>query len=169
MRFKGKKIEGRNVEPIIIMRAMGEDIVFLAEAVMSYDAFDNLVPIPEAPDIRRPGGIKEKNLQDPAFEKRLQVYAETKTNWTVLESLKKTADLEWETIDPKKSETWGNWKKELYDSGFAEVEILRIVQGVARANSLDDGMLEEARQNFILAQAALAEKSSSQKDEQAST
>jgi len=157
MKIKGKKIEGRNVEVIVIPRGMGcEDIVFLAEAIPDFDEFEAMVPGPEAPEILRPGGIREQNVNDPKYREALEQYAADKTDYTVLKSLEKTEELEWETIDMKDPETWSNWRQEMMDGGMTDIEVMHVIEGVSNANSLSDTMLEEARENFIRSQAEQA-------------
>ena len=168
MKIKGKKIEGRNVEVIIIPR-MEEDIVFLAEALPDYDEFDKKVKAPEPAEIIRPGGIREQDTDDPDFKERLKEYATKKTDFTVLVSLQKTEDLEWDTVDMEEPETWNNWRKEMADSGFTDIELMRVVNGVSRANCLSDEMLDEARRNFIRTQEREARELSFRKDEQRTT
>jgi hypothetical protein len=149
MKYKGKKLEGRNVEVLVLPRS-GENIVFKAEAIPDYEEFDKLAPVPEPPEILKPGGIKEKNVNDEGYKKKLTEYAETKTNYVIVKSLEATKELEWDTVDITKKETWKNWRDELTEAGFTEVEVMRIVQTVTKANALDDEMLEEARQSFLL-------------------
>ena len=47
MRIKGKEINEPNVELIILPRPSGEDIIFHAGCITSYDEFDALVPKPK--------------------------------------------------------------------------------------------------------------------------
>jgi hypothetical protein len=149
MKYKGKKLEGRNVEVLVLPRS-GENIVFKAEAIPNYEEFEKLIAEPQPPEILKPGGVKEKNVNDPKYKEELTKFATTKTNYVVIKSLQATEYLEWETVDITKPETWEKWRGELEEAGFTEIEIMRIVQTVTKANALDDDMLEEARQSFLL-------------------
>lgn len=149
MKYKGKKVEGRNSAVLVLERG-DENIVFIAQAVDSSESeFDDLVKMPEPPEILRPGGLKEFNRNDSAFRKAIEEYATLKTSYMIVMSLKESPDLEWETIQYDKPSTWKNWEKELKDAGFTEVERLKVLQTVMRANSLDDDLLEQARSDFL--------------------
>lgn len=148
MKIQGKKLEGRNVQIIPIIRESG-NVYFTAQAIKNYDDFDKLVPMPTPPQILRPGGIKEVNLQDPDYIARMNEYGQMKTDYTVLSSLADTPDLEWEKVDMSDPKTWALYREELLESGLNELEIGRIVNGVLRANSLDESVIEQARQDFL--------------------
>jgi hypothetical protein len=148
MKIAGKTIEGCNSELIPIIRPSG-NIAFIAEAIISYEEFEKLCPMPTPPEIIRQGGTRELNHNDPGFKERLNKYGELKTAYTVVTSISATPDLEWETIKKGDIESYLNYTKELKESGLTENEIARLVQGVMRANSLDDKMIELARQDFL--------------------
>lgn len=148
MKFKGEQLKGTNQEIIPILRP-GGDIIFVADAVQDWKEFDELVTEPTPPEIIKPGGVKLQNKNDPTFIKALDEYNNLKTSYLILASLQNTPDMEWETVDMKKSDTWKNYRQELLDSDFTEIEVGRIVIGVMRANSLDEGMIDEARAHFL--------------------
>jgi hypothetical protein len=148
MRIKGKKVVSKSQEVIPFPRA-GGDIILIADAVQDWKEFDALLPEPQPPEKLKPGGVKLIDKQDPVYIKQMDEYAEQRTNYLVIASLQNTPDLEWETVDIKKPSTWGNYRKEMIESGFTEIEIGRLLRGVMRANSLDEDMIEEARSNFL--------------------
>ncbi len=166
MKYRGRKIEGRNVVTLVIPRP-DENIAFIMEAVESFELFDALVPMPKPPEILRPGGVKENNLKDPKYLERLNEYAEKRSHYMAIMSLKASKDIEWETIVDDDPETWGNWAKELQESGFTDIEMTLIVRHVAQANCLDSKMLDDARSSF-LAERVRQSESTSQTDEQPS-
>ncbi len=166
MKYKGKKIEGRNVTTLVIPRPDG-DIAFIMEAVENFDEFDKLVAKPEAPEILRPGNVRELNLKDTKYQERLLEFAETRSHYMTITALKATTDLEWETVKDDDPATWGNWATELTESGFNDIELGLIVRRVAQANSLDETMLDDARSAFLQDQARRKE-STSLMDEQPS-
>ncbi len=148
MKIAGKKIEGRNSEIIPIIRPSG-NIAFIAEAIESYAEFDKLMPMPTPPEILRPGGIRESNFDDAAFKAKLGKYSEIKTAYTVIASLAGTPDLVWELVKLSDPTTYPNYQQELRDFGLTEIEINRIIQSVMKANSLDDKLIDTARQDFL--------------------
>jgi len=166
MKYKGKKIEGRNVTTLVIPRPDG-DIAFIMEAVEDFKEFDKLVAAPLPPEILRPGGVRELNLKDTKYQERLVEYAEKRSHFMTIHALKATKDLEWETVNDDDPETWVNWTTELRDSGFNDIELGLIVRYVAQANSLDESMLDDARSAFLQDQARQKE-STSPTDEQPS-
>jgi hypothetical protein len=148
MKYKGKKLEGLNTDVLVLMRN-GEHIIFKAQALQNYNEFDKLCPMPDAPVIMRPGGIKEQNLKDGGYQKALASYSEKKTNYTIIKSLEPTTDLEWEKVKLDDPLTYSNWKPELEEAGFTEIEVLRILQLCTKVNCLDDSMLDEAKESFL--------------------
>lgn len=148
MKLHGKKIEECNVEYVVIPRPSG-DIAFKCTAVLDFSKFAELCPPPKPPMKMVKGGAHMPNFNDPGYNKALENQGQLKYYFTILESLKSTKGLEWETVDPNNPKTWNKLEDELKSSGFNEFEINRIVRGVLRANSLDERMLEEARQNFM--------------------
>lgn len=148
MKYKGKEVKGRNRVIIPIPRPDGP-IIFIAEGIKDWSEFDKLVAMPEPPEVLKPGGTRTKNLKDPAYRKRLDEYAELKSHYTNIASLRATEELEWDTVDFNKPETWKNFIQELKDSDFTDIEIGRIVMGCAEANSLSEVMIDEARNSFL--------------------
>jgi len=151
MKIKGKQIEASGVEVVVIPRASG-DLVFKAKSVTNFDVFDKLNPMPE-PTIRTyPDGRKEANTQSDKYKKEVEEYATRKTNYTVLRSLEATEDLEWETVDMDKPETWENYQKELQEAGFSAVEISRIIDIAITACGFNQSKIDEATKSFLAGQ-----------------
>lgn len=149
MKIAGKKIEGRNTEVIILPRPLGTDIVLRAEAVLSMERFTKLCPEPLPPMRIKPGGVKEAVTNDPAYQNELTFYQTKRLAFLILESLKATPDLEWETVKEDDPNTWVLWEKELTDSGISAIEVGRIRTGVFSANCLNEQLLETARETFL--------------------
>lgn len=157
MKIKGKKIEGPNVEIIPIPRAMSDDIIFMAQAVLDMDPFEKMCPTPIPPMKRLASGETIPNLQDEAYLKSLQNLATKRLAWMVLTSLQATEGLEWEIVDISDHTTWENFREELRQSGFSDIEINRIVAGCINVNALNDDKIEAARERFLrTAQEALS-------------
>jgi len=152
MKIKGRKIDKPNIEIIVIPRGDGESIVFKAQAVLDYEPFRKLCPAPEAPRRMLPGGVMQENIEDKDYLLKLGEYQTLRMAWVMLESLKATEDLEWETIKADEPSTWANFTKELEESKFSNAEIQMIVDGVAAANALDEEKIEAARKSFLLSQ-----------------
>ena len=153
MRLKGKKIEGPNREIIAIPRGDGDDIVFIAQAVLEMEPFEKMCP-PPIPPIRKIKGKNIPNLKDKNYEIALDTYATKRMAWMVLTSLEATPELEWETVDVSDSSTWMNFRDELKDAGFSDIEVNRVVAGVVSVNALSEAKIEAARDRFLLSQQA---------------
>lgn len=151
MKMNGKQLRGPNVEVLVLPRSE-EDLVFKAEAVLDYGDFDKICPLPEPPQVMRPGGEISMDMNDSKYQERLQEWANWKTHWVILESLKATKNLEWETVNPSKPETWGNYEKEMKEAGLSPPEIGRIVQTVSSACGLNQDKIDEATKRFLAGQ-----------------
>lgn len=166
MKIKGKKIEGPNVEVVIIPRGEGDDIIFKAEAVLDMSQFEQLCPTPTAPLKMIQGGAKVPDFEDKEFQKALNEYSKKRTEYMFIKSLSATEGLEWEIINPIDPLTWGLLEEEFVKAGLSQIEISRIMNGVITANCLNEDRLEEARQRFLAGQRAALENLSSLQDEQ---
>jgi hypothetical protein len=160
MKLNGTKLQGKNFEIIAIPRGDGADIIFKAEAIMSFDEFDEKCPPPKPPMKVLKGGQKEYDWEDSNYRNAFAVYNKRRTGWMILKSLEATEGLEWEMLKPDEPRSWVNWYEELQNSGFSAAEIDRIQVGIMNANCLNELKIEQARQNFLRGQ-VVAEKSTS--------
>lgn len=166
MKIDGEKIEGPNVETLIIPRGDGrKDITLKARAVLDFTDFENLCPEPKAPVIMLPGGEKKFDFKDKVYVARQTEFNEKQNAWLLIKSLEETPGLEWETIDLGDPSTWMNWEKELKKSGFSKIEIGRIVYLVNSANCISEIRMDEARQSFLAGLRELRDTQLSQKAE----
>lgn len=168
MRYKGKQLSAPKPEVLVIPRE-DEDIVFQAQAVMDYSPFELISPEPEPPEKMLPGGKKTKDFQHPAYQERMADWMKKRQLWLILESLKVSEGVEWETVDLNDPETYENYWDELAKSGFNEMERAMIRNLALKANSVDDQKMEEARQRFLQSRGASSEGSTSPKDEAKNT
>jgi hypothetical protein len=151
MKINGRILSGPAIETLVFPRSDG-DIVFRAQGVASMDPFTKLCPVPKPPVVVKPGGEQSFNLEDETYKSAIEQHVDMRSNWLVLQSLKATSGLEWDTVKDSDCGTWANWKDELQQAGFCEAELMRILNLVMVANSLDDRKLEEARKRFLASQ-----------------
>lgn len=149
MKLNGKKIEGANEQYIVIPRPDG-NIVFKAVAILDFTRFEELCPKMTAPLVMFPGGEKKANFQDEGFLTGRNQWSQKKFQYTIIESLRNTPGLEWETVNYDDPNTWGNYETEFKASGFSEREIYHITEGCMEVNALSEGKLIEARNSFLL-------------------
>lgn len=147
MKIGGKAINRPQNEVTVIPRSDG-DIVFEAQAVLDFAEFDKICPEPKPPIKTFPGGRQETDGTDLGYLKKQSVWAEHRSNWIIIESLRATPGLEWETVDYTKPETWGNFRSEL-EKVFTAGELNAIISCVMKANSLDEARFDEARKTFL--------------------
>lgn len=150
MKIQGKKIEGANTAIIPIPRASSEDIILKVQAILDMLPFEKICPPPEPPKRMIPGGKEVVNVRDPGYLAQVDKYAIQRLNWIVLTSLEATEDLEWDTVDMANPTTWNNFRKEMQESGFSNVEINRVVAECINVNALNEAKIEEARERFLL-------------------
>jgi len=168
MRIKGKKITGANREIIAIPRGDGDDIVFIAEAVLDHKPFDKLCPVPK-PRLKKIDGEDVPDFKDKNYNAKIVKYSEKKTAWLILTSLKATPELEWEQVDLDDPSTWLLFRQELNSSGFSDLEVNRIINGSLTAQGLNEARIEQARDSFLLRESRQLAILSSLKEERKST
>lgn len=168
MKIGGVKIDGPCEEILVLPRVTSDDLVFRARSVPDLDEFETRCPMPVCQKVLGKGGWKE-NLDDPTYKQALIDRGTLQHSYMVLRSLE-PSDIEWDTVDMGNPSTWTNWNDDLTNAGLSVVEVNRVILCVSTANSLNEGMLEEARENFLLGLAKEAsDLCSSQDTEKAST
>lgn len=165
MRIGNRQIKGPNQEIIAIPRYDG-DIILIAKAVLNWDTFNKACIEPKPPTVITPKGGKQPNINDPKYVAALDHYGEQRLAWLILESLRDTPDLVWETVKLDDPNTWVNYKKEFQDSGLTPTEVGRIIQGVMIANALNEEKIEQARSRFLALREQGQNELSSQNGEQ---
>lgn len=167
MKFKGKKPNKGNTVQLVIPRQGAESMLFIAKGIFDYGPFNKQFPEPK-PAIRIDKGVESVDLNHPTYKKRFAEWASMKTNWLILESLKATPDLEWETVVIDEPETWGNYAKEL-DEVLLPAEVNQVVNAVMEACSLTSQKIEEATEAFLSGAGPVLLNGSCQTTEQSNT
>ena len=153
MKITGINLGRGYVETVVIPRA-GQNIVFKAEAVLSFKQFEELCPAP----IPRKGMRKNKatgvteEFTDTTNEKYLTAvneWAIQRTNWMIIESLKASKELTWDTVVDTDPTTWGNYATELEEAGFSDMQVGKIIDAVVLASGLDETKITEATNSFL--------------------
>lgn len=147
MKFKGKKPNKGNTVHLVIPRQGNESMHFVAKGIFDYSPFNKEYPEPK-PAVRVIKGVESVDLNHPTYTKRFAEWAKMKTHWLILESLKDTPDLEWETVDMDKPTTWGNYEKELEEI-LLPAEVNQVVNAVMEACSLTSQKIEDATEAFL--------------------
>lgn len=158
MKLGGSKFDGPRIETVVIPFG-GKELVFKAQLVKNFDDFEKMCPRPQPPMLLKPGGVKTFDVESPDFKAKLNEYADLRSDWLILKSLSATPDLEWETVDMSKPETWNGFHKELESTGLSSAEHSKIIEAVLNANGLDQSKIDIATQRFLMAEAAAKERS----------
>jgi hypothetical protein len=154
MKIQGKKIEGSNVEVLVLPRGdkIENAIVFKCQAVLDMGDFDKICPVPKPPLVVKAGGKRLVDVDDAKYKLAVDTHSTKRMAYIILKSLEATEGLEWETVKLSEPDTWANYEQELKDSGFTQVEIMRIINTCMSANCLDEARLERARNDFLASQ-----------------
>lgn len=164
MKLNGQKVELPKPKPVIVPRGPGEDLIFYAGLVVDEQPFDAVCPMPQAPWKTVKGGESYRDASNMKYKETLDKYYDRKTNWMILESLKATPDLVWETVDYDNPETWGNFRGELEQS-LTPHEQMELINKVIHANAITETMRKEAFARFTRREAEQAQSSTSQSSE----
>jgi hypothetical protein len=148
MKINGAKLSGVNTKVVVFPR-QDKDIVFKVSAVLNYEDFDKIFPMPTAPTMVRPGGEKSQDVEDPEFKKAQNTWASARGSWMAIQSMLATEGLEFETVDLGDPTTWLNWAKEFIESGFTTAEISRLLSAITEVNGLNEEAIEAATKRFL--------------------
>lgn len=168
MKIKGKKLSGPYVVTVVLPREEG-NIVFKAQAVLDFEEFEQLCPRPMAPEIVRPGNVRSRDTTDKIYQKKLTEWSENQVHWMVIQSLKATPELEWETLKDNDPSTWSNYQQEMKEAGISIAEQARIIDAVMTASGLNQDKIDEATKAFLAMEQKLRESASFQEVGAAST
>ena len=153
MKLHGKKPSRPKPEIVVIPRDEG-DLVFVCNAVLDYSKFEEICPDPKPRiSVNAKTGAKTSLFEEPQFIEAVKKHNQRHTDFTIVESLKDTPGLEWEKVVYDDPETWSFLSEELRDSGLTIAEAGVIIQGVFKANTVNEDRMEEARASFIRSQA----------------
>ena len=173
MKIKGKSIPQPKSILIPIPRQDSDNIFLTFQPVMDWTHFDNLCPEPNLP-IETTIGKGSKKITDekhPLYKKylkKVEVYSQSQTDYSIVKGLMATKDLEWEKIDIDKPETWRNWEEEL-GSHFTKNEVAVILNEVMMAGFPTEERRDEAKRLFMLQQLEKERVFTSKKEEPNST
>ena len=166
MRLRGKELTPPAPVSVSFFRG-AEEITFVAKAVLNFDRFNALCPVPRAPVTTFVStGKKVRNTEDHKYNQRISDYIDQKTAWIIIESLSATEGLEWDTVKIDEPDTWMNFEKDL-TSFLGENEYERLIEAVKESNN-PTAKSREALDSFTRSQVGAQVMPSSQKDGQES-
>lgn len=149
MKFNGE-VPGPNVATLYLPRGEDKILCIKAGAVLSYDEFHKVCPMPKPPMIRKKGASQAvPDFDHKDYIAAMDQYSKFKSQWMAVQSLKATPEITWDTVVPTQPETWANYETELQEAGFSEFERQRILGIIMEANALNDRKIDEARETFL--------------------
>lgn len=147
MKLNGQTPE-TNEDFLVFPRPHG-DIVIRAKGITSIAERDSLMPDPEPPMMINKAGNKVPNYEDESFKLARTQRNDQRYDWMILKSIQATPGLEWDKVRMGEPETYAFWEVELGEAGFSFWEINRIKALVMNVNSLNEGLMEKARADFL--------------------
>jgi hypothetical protein len=151
MKINGKKLDQPYTKVIAFPRE-GEDLVFVATAITSYDEFHRLCPEPRPKLETKPGMAPKPLFNDPKYVAEHDKWYSRKAQWMIIESLKDSPGLEWESVDRLDPETWSNVYAELESAKFTDIEQAKLTNTIFEVNGYSDSAIEAAKQRFFVGQ-----------------
>lgn len=153
MKVNGKSLSGPKIQTLVLPHGDGDDyIVFKFRAITSKDKFEDVMPRPMPPLLKKPGGEEFRNLEDPRYKAAIEDWASKKIDWEFLQSISVTEGLEWSKVKLDDPNTWHLWREELNEH-FGIIEFNRVFSAYLDANMLSEERLDEARKRFLASQA----------------
>lgn len=150
MKILGLDVQLPTNEIIPIIRG-GQEIIFQASCVISFDEFDAVCKEPVPRTEFKPGSAQgTPKLNAPEYLKEVDEYNQKRIDWLCCKSLLATEGLTWEKVDFSNPDTFALFKKELQEAGFNDYHIGQLVRGVSIANGINTDRIEEARKRFLV-------------------
>lgn len=148
MKFNGIKPNAGNTVHCVIPRQDSKNILFIAKGIFDYSAFDEQFPTPIPPQIVSAKLGTFLDYDDEEYIAKVDAWSSQKTAYMVLKSLAATPNLEWETVDMAKPETWTNYEAELQEFLYP-AEVNEVINAVLTACALTGDKITEATQSFL--------------------
>ena len=153
MQINGRKLSGPKKEVVVFPRTdeLGniEDVVFIAEAILDFEPFEKLCPMPKPPQWTKRDGSKIDDTNDKSYKIALQQRNDRRLDWMVITSIRNSPGLVWDSVNYSDPDTWSLYKQELKEAGFSQFDVNKIVNAMLLANNLDEAKMEEARNRFL--------------------
>lgn len=166
MKIKGKEIKSAYEKEVILRRGKRDaDIVFTVRAVLDFDDFEKMVPVPTPPTklVRDQGKVKD--FESPVYKAQVMLRNQQRTAWMFIHSLLATEGLEFDIVKLDDPSTWLRYPEEFRAAGLSAGEVNRVMQAILEVNGLAEDKVEEERRSFSPAEEAEDQKSSSNASE----
>lgn len=150
MLFKGIALNKPKPELVCLPHEDSPDgvVPFTVNAITDPTPFMERYPKPKPTKEIFTKGTKIFDENDPKYLSALAEYWSAMEDWVILEAIKDTPDLVFQTVNMDDITTLGNWKKEMVSSGFSLTHINHLQNLCMRKACLSSAMIEEATENF---------------------
>ena len=149
MKLKGKTISRPKPKVVIIPRPDDEDLVFQVDPSGDQKDFEAMCPTPSPTRVMKPGGLEYFDYDDPVYKSAVEKHNNLLFAWTIINALKATPGLEWESVKYDDPSTWELYREELLSSGMVIKEVNQLVKEIVEANVITDEQVKEARDRFF--------------------
>lgn len=152
MKIGGVPINGPK-RGLLVLPRDPDPLIFNFISVSDDSDFDKIYP-PIKPR-------KEKNIRlnriielidEPQYIEKVKEREIAQRAYIFLKSIS-PSNIEWETVDLNKPETFNNWQSDFRSAGLSNSEINAIFNKYVEVNVLTDDQLQEARDRFLALQA----------------
>jgi hypothetical protein len=141
-------------ETVVAFPRDGKTFVFKVKAVSDPSEYEKVSPRPVPPMKTLPGNRVVPHFDDKGYKQAMNKWAANQLNWIHIKTLAETDGLEWEKVKLEDPETYTLWTEELREFGLSTVEMNHLYGKIQEVNALSDAKLEEAREGFLLENAA---------------
>jgi len=165
MKIAGQVVPKELNTDVLVLPRGDAAIAIKAQAIVDYEEFEKLCPMPEAPGkLTKDGFVPD--IEDETYKQKSERHSLQRVGWMVINSL---VDVEWDSVDINNPKTWTKWEEDMTEAGFSSVERNLILGLVLSVNALDEQKLKDARESFIRGQVRVADESDSQTSERKSS
>lgn len=148
MKVNGKTLTGPRIVKTYLPTSDGGAVEFQFRPLRADEKYTDICPRPNPPEVIQPGGIRSANPEDAGYKIALKAWSDRKWDWEFLKSVSQTTGLEWETVDPEKAETWGNWENEVNEH-FGPSAAAHLTNCFVDAQFITEDGIERARASFL--------------------
>lgn len=167
MKVNGIKLTGTRVVEVYLP-FNGEDVCFKFRPLKADEDFSKVMTKPVPKQVLKPGNVVHYLTDAPVYREQLGKWVTNKLDWEFLKCISITDGLEFATIDPEKSETWGNWRTEIGEH-FGDSATEAVWKGFMEAQYITEEVMEKSRARFLTSPRELQENLSSQLEEAMNT
>lgn len=134
---------------VVVFPRAEQNLIFHIIGVESFEEFDAIYPRPKPPQMLKKGR-QQDNLDDPAYAKQHEAWAQARQDWLLIKALSAPEnEITWDHVDVKDPATFTKVNDELKAAGLTQIELNRLIGKMYEVNALSETGMENARANFL--------------------